>query len=98
MDGSADRRGAVVDDRQIGACRHCTPQAWQFRSHPLDCLDDVCAGLSLDVDHDRRLTAIPGADLGVLQSVDHVGKVADLDRRAVAEGHDDVLVDAAAVI
>jgi hypothetical protein len=79
-------------DCQIGSCRHRTPQAWQFCPYPLDCLDHVCARLPLDVEHDRRLTAIPGTDLGVLQSVDYIGEVADLDRRAVAEGHHDVPV------
>ena len=43
---------------------------------PLHGLDDVGAGLALDVDDDRGLAAVPGADLGVLQPVDHVGDVA----------------------
>ena len=34
----------------------------------------------------------PGADLGILQSVDHVGDIAELDRRAVAKGDHDVPV------
>ena len=58
----------------------------------LDCFDHVGAGLALHVDHDRGLTAVPGADFRILKSVDDVGDVADLDRRAVAERHHDVLV------
>ena len=41
-----------------------------------DRLDDVGAGLAVDVDDDGRRAVVPAADLGVLQAVDDLGDVA----------------------
>ena len=56
-----------------------------MRSHGID---DVGAGLALDVDDDRGRALVPAADLGVLQPVDDVGDIAEQHRRAVAIGDD----------
>ena len=84
--------GAVVHDGERDARRHRALQLRQLGLDALHGLDDVGAGLALDVDHDRRMALVPAADLAVLQAVDHVGDVAQQHRRAVAVGHDDVAI------
>ena len=54
--------------------------------------DDVGAGLALHVEQDRRGCVHPAGELDVLRALQHGGDVGQMHRRAVAVGHDDVLV------
>src|SRR5262249_26056666 len=92
VDGGPDRRGTIIDNGEFCAGRHRAAQARQLVVDTLDRFDHIGARLTLHVDYDRRLAPVPGADLGIFQPVDDVGDVADLDRRAVAERHNDFLV------
>ena len=77
-----------VHHGQLGAARHGALQPRQFGLDALDGVDDVGAGLALDVDDDRRRALVPAADLGVLEAVDDLGDVLEQHRRAVAVGDD----------
>ena len=59
---------------------------------PVDDLDDVGAGLALDVDDDRRQLVRPGREAGVFRAVDDVGDIGEPYRRAVAVADDHALV------
>jgi len=66
-----------VNHGERGADRH---RALQFRQLVVNAphrLDHVGAGLALDVDHDGGHALIKTADLAVLESIDHVGYVAE---------------------
>ena len=58
----ADRLGAVGDDGEADAGRDRALQARQLGADALHGLRYVGAGLALDVDHDRGLAFVPGAD------------------------------------
>ena len=92
MDGGFDRNGAVADNGEIDAGRDRALHLGDFVPDLPDDLDDVGAGLALDVDDHRRRALIPAAGTVILQPVDDVGNVADGDGRAVAIGDDDRLV------
>ena len=58
----------------------------------VDDLNDVGAGLALDVEDHRRLVVRPGGELAVLRPVHHLGDVRKPHRRAVAIGDDQIEV------
>src|SRR5262249_48616201 len=67
----------------------------QFRQLVLDALyrlDDIGAGLALDVDDDGWLALVEAPDPAVFESIDHIGHISEQDRGSVAIGHDDVAV------
>ena len=64
--------------------------ARQQRLDAVDHLDDVGAGLALDIEDDRRRRVRPGAELDVLGAVGDVGDVATAAPVAVAVGDDGV--------
>src|SRR5262249_51161566 len=65
---------------------------WQLLTDAGDGLDHIGAGLTLDVDHDRRAALVPAADLVILQSVDDLGDVLEHHRGAVTVGDHDVAI------
>ena len=92
VDGGADRSGAVADDLQIDACRHAALDARQLGFYAGNRVDDVGAGLSLNVDDDGGLAIVPAADSRVLESVLDRRDIFQANRCAVAIGDDDVFV------
>ena len=91
-DRRADTGGCVVHDRERRTDRY---RALQFRQLVFDALhrlDDIGAGLTLDIDHDSRHTLVKAADPAVLESVDDVGHITEQDRSSVAVGHNDIAV------
>ena len=88
VDGGADGVGAVAHDDEADAGGHGPLQARQLRPDTLDRVDDVGAGLTLDIEDDRRFALIPTADLFVFESVDHLRDVAQQHRRVIAIGYD----------
>ena len=87
-DRGADRVGAVVHHGELGADGQDAAQPRQLVLDVLDRLHHVGAGLAADIDDDGLLAVVPAADLGVLQSVDDLGDVAQHHRLAVAIGDD----------
>src|SRR6201999_2162781 len=92
VDRGPDSDGAVTDHGQIDAGGNGALQFWNFRADLADHVDDVGAGLALNVDDDGRRALVPTTGAVVLQPVDDLGDVADGDRRAVAVGDNDRLV------
>ena len=72
-----------------GTCARMAGSALRTRSTTCD---RVGVGLALDREHDGALVVEPARDLVVLDAVDDAGDLVELDRRAVALGHDDVAV------
>ena len=66
-----------------GNCVSTSPTVWMT----------LAPGWRIDVDDDSGLALIPGADTGVLQSLDDIGDVLQQDRRIVAVGDDDRFID-----
>ncbi len=90
VDRGADHARAVADDgeggvrgERLGEPRHLRLDA-RHRRH------DVGAGLAPDVDDDRRLALVPGANALVLEAVGYAGDVAQQHGRAVAVGDRDL--------
>ena len=88
MDGGADRRGAVSEDRDLDGRRKRGAELRQQRLDPVDDRDDVGAGLPLDVEDDGRRQVHPGRLLHVFDAVDHFGDVGQSHRRTVPVGDD----------
>ena len=62
------------------------------RFNVVDGVDDIGAGLLEDYQHHRSLVAMQRAERHVLRSVDRPADILDADRRAVAVGHDHVVI------
>ena len=62
---------------------------WQQLFDPIHHLDDIRAGLPLDVHDHRRNLVHPGGLPDVFDVVHHVGDVGEPHRSAVAVGHDE---------
>ena len=86
---SANRRGAIGEH---GNLHSLGQSALQLRQQFLDAvhhLDDVGAGLPLNIDDDRRHVVHPCRLLHVLGIVDDVGDVGQMHRRAIPVCHDE---------
>ena len=81
----ADRRGAVGEDGNVHCRRQVGLELRQKLFDAVNDLDDVRAGLALDVDDDRRRLVHPRRELGVFHVVNHVRHVGQNHRRAVAD-------------
>jgi hypothetical protein len=55
-------------------------------------LDDIGAGLALDIDNNGRHALIKAADLAVLETIDDIGNILEQHRRAVSVRHNDVAI------
>src|SRR5262249_14238057 len=78
-----DAGGGVMHHGKRGADRH---RALQFRQLVLDALyrlDDIGAGLALDVDDDGWLALVEAPGPAVFESVDHIGHISEQDRGSV---------------
>ena len=64
----------------------------QKRFDAIDDVDDVGAGLPLNIQDDRRSVIEPGGLAGVFDAVDDIGDVCDAHRRAVLIPDDDGLI------
>ena len=97
----ADGLGPVGHDRQVNRRRHRPLQPWQRRLNARHRLDDVGAGLALNVHDHRRLpyritgsvptglaiaAIIPGGGAVILQPAHHGAHIHQPHRRAVAPG------------
>ena len=83
-DGGADSRRAVSGDLKIERMRRKFLQIGQQSFDRVDDLDDIGAGLPLDVEDERRLAVVPSRELVVLERVDGFADILELDRRAFA--------------
>ena len=92
LDRIADRDRSIGEDLQIDRRRHLGPIGRQLLPNRIDHRDRVGAGLPLHRQHHRALVVEPARDLVVLDAVDDVGDFLELDRRAVAPGHDHIAV------
>ncbi len=92
LDRGADGLGAVAQHGHFEGRRQAGGELRQQLLDAVDDLDDVGAGLALDVDQHRRQLVGPGQQAAVLGAVDDVGDVLQADRRAVAVGDDQFLV------
>ena len=89
-DRGADGDGPVAEHVDIDRRRQRRDDARQQGLDAVDHLDDVGAGLPLNVENDRRRGVRPGAELAVLRAADDIGHVREPDRIAVAVGDDGV--------
>ena len=89
LDRSPDRRGAVGQHGDLDGRGQSGLELRQARFDAVHDLDDIGAGLALDVDDDRRRVVHPGGLLDVLRVVNHVRHVGEHHGRPVAIGHDD---------
>jgi len=67
-------------------------QLRQQRFNSINDLNDVCAGLSLNVDDDRRHVVHPRCLLHVLRAVYNSGHIRQNNRRAVSISNDNLAV------
>ena len=86
MHGCANRRRAVGQHGDLHRGGQGALELRQELLDPVDHLDQVGAGLPLDIDDDRRLVAHPRGLSDVLGAVDHLGHVREQERRVVAVG------------
>ncbi len=86
LDRLADGGGAVGHHGDLDGGGERTLQLRQERLDPVDDFDDVGARLPLDVDDHRRGVVHPGRLVDVLGTVDRLGHVREVDRRAVLVG------------
>ena len=91
-DRRADRQRAVEQRRHFNRRRDLRARRDQGVTHQIDDLDGVGVGLALDRQHDGARVVEPGGDFFVLDAVDDAGHFVELDRRAIAVGHDHVAV------
>ncbi len=87
-----DRHRAIGQELDLDRRRQRRLQLRQQLLDAVDDLDDVGAGLALDIDDDRRLLVGPRREPGILGAVDDVGDVGQAHRRAVAVRDDHALV------
>ena len=92
LDRRAHRLGAVGEDLHLDRLRERRLQLRKQRFDAIGDLNDVRAGLALDVQDDGAAVARPRRELRVLDAVDDVGDVLEADRRAVAVRDDDGLI------
>ena len=79
----ADRRGAVGENGNINRRGQVGLDLRQKLFDAVNDLDDVRAGLALDVDDDRRRLVHPRRELRVFHVVNHVRHVGQNHRRAI---------------
>ena len=91
-DRRADGERAVEQGLHLDRRRHLRAHGGQALAHKVDHLHGVGVGLALDRQHDGALVVEPGGDLVVFDAVDHAGDLVELDRRAVAIGHNHVAI------
>ncbi len=92
MDRGTDCLGSIGQDGELDCRRKRRAQVRQQPANPLAGLDDVRPGLTLDGEHDRRLSVEPAAYPAILDAVEHRSDVCQPDRGAIAIGNDDVAI------
>ena len=93
LDRGADGHGAVAEHRDVDRRRQRRLQLRQQALDVVDHLDDVGAGLALDVENDRGgRRFIQAASLVFCAPSTAFGDVAEPHRRAVAVGDDEVAI------
>src|SRR5206468_2427507 len=89
MDRGANGHGAVAHDGQLDTGRHRALHLRNFLAYLANDLDDICTGLTLDLDDDGGRALIPTASAVVFQPIDDLRDVADGDRGSVAISDND---------
>ena len=85
---SADGVGAVGEDADLNGFRQRRSECGQQRLDPVHDLNDVGAGLPLDVHDDGGNFVHPGGLAQVFDVVHDIGDVGEFDGRAIAVGED----------
>ena len=88
----ADRGGAVGQHCDIDRRGKRRPQLRQERLDTVDDLDDIGAGLPLNIDDNRLVGVHPRGELGILSAFGGARDIRQLHRRAVPVSHDQVVV------
>ena len=88
LDRRANGQGAIRQDVDFNGRGQRTVQLWQERFDAIDNLNDIGAGLALDIDDDRRDVVHPRCLVYILDAINHRCHVRQHDRRPVAKGDD----------
>jgi hypothetical protein len=84
----SDGLGPVCENGNLNRWRDGSRQLRKQLLNPIHGLNDVSAGLPLNIHQNCGFASHPGRQLLVLDAVDHIGDVAEFYRRPVAIGDD----------
>ncbi len=91
-DRRADRPGAVGQDLDLDRRRQPFLEILRCGADAVGGLDDIGAGLAIDIDENGVLLVEASGDTCVGGGVDDIGDIAEPDRRAVAIGDDEAAI------
>ncbi len=83
-----DRGGCVVHDVDIDRGRQLLAKRWQFCPDCVHHVDGVGVRLALHGEHDGLFAIEPAAGIGIIDTVGHIGDIAEMNGRTVIRGHD----------